>query len=140
MDGKLRIFETYDTEKANKAFEIKMQLRVKEMEKCMEEIAEGAKKGNSYCFLKVGDGMICKDNLLELVNGYKFDILLTIHDKYTTFVKCYFGDSCNGNITIDLYGNNNNITNVDVDDLYENMDKYVWNSTLIKEMNKRTES
>ena len=130
-DKKLEVLQPYNNNK-NRAFELRMTLRVKELDNCINAIKEAADKGKSDCFLKSSSGMICKENLLELTNEYGFDLNITIHSKIDTFIQCYFGDSCNGSITIEKCGPD--ITNVDVDDLYENMNNYVWNKDLIKSL------
>ena len=122
-DKKLKVLQPYNNK--NRGFELRMALRVKESDNCINTIKESADRGQSKCYLKISEGMMCKETLLEIINVYKFDLIIAIHSKIDTFVTCYFGDSCNGSITIEKKMGPD-ITDVDVDDLYENMNKYVY--------------
>lgn len=112
------------------AFELTLSMRAKELDACLNTISQASDKGETDCFLKCGGGMICKETVEALTESYGFELLITIHDKFNTFVKCYFGDTADGSISIERMSGKPE--KAEVNELYENIEKYFW-SCKVKE-------
>lgn len=106
--------------------EIIKNTKENELRVYLEKISKASLEGRTDCFLTCSEGLMTKDTMKRIVNEYRFDLIITYHDIITTFVKCYFGDIASGKITIEHSGKNETLD--DIDDFYNNPEKYKWNN------------
>lgn len=111
------------TNGSNMAHELTLSMRPKELEECLMNIASYADDGDTCCHIKCGKGMICKETIKVLTEEYGYELIITIHNKCDTSVKCYFGDSADGSITIEQRYKS---IKVNIDDLYKDIEKYFY--------------
>ncbi|MEY8352550.1 hypothetical protein AALB39_04245 [Lachnospiraceae bacterium 54-53] len=106
--------------------EIIKNTRESELRIFLEKISKASLEGRTNCFLSCSNGLMTKDTMKKIVKEYGYDLIITYHDIMTTFVKCYFGDIASGKITIEHSGQNE--LGVNIDDFYNNPEKYKWNN------------